>query len=165
MWFVICCITVIFHIVSILSCYRIKYSKNPYFLYKLHVVREYTQWQWKDDVITLSTLHTANLVRIIDFSKILPQDLLVSFFHSPPSTLKNNNNNEKHLTQACLKYWPMPSHTHFFSVCSPARFVKIGYLAFAKWSTLKLSLKTVSLLLKVSLIVKACISPCRNLSL
>lgn len=134
MWFVTCRITVIFHIVSILSCYHIRYSKKNKicFLYKLHVVREYTQWQWKYDVITSSTSHTANIIRILHFSKILPQDLLVSFFHSPPSTLKNKTNNKKHITQACLKDWPMPSQTHFFQY---AHLLTLSHLAFAKRNT------------------------------
>lgn len=80
------------------------------FLYNVSVVREYTQCQLKVGTITSSTYHTVNIVKITYFSKIPPQELLVSFFpvkQPPPSTFSNKN-------EACLNYRSVPSHTHFF---------------------------------------------------
>lgn len=67
-----CCVN------SVLLSYKIQIK--IWCLYELSVVGEYMQCQLKDDVITLSSVHTVSVVKIIYFSKIPPQKLLVSHF-------------------------------------------------------------------------------------
>lgn len=61
----------LFCVVSSVILTHKMWLKTNYFLYKLHEVREYAQCQLKNNGVTLSTLHTKDLLKIIDFNEII----------------------------------------------------------------------------------------------
>lgn len=138
MCFILCCCYFPCWVNSVLLSYKIQIK--IWCLYELSVVGEYMQCQLKDDVITLSSVHTVSIVKIIYFSKIPPQKLLVSHF-----SLNNLNpllfQIETKLAWKTDLCFVIP----VFSVCLPAHPVRMSFLCklviFAKLNTLKQSWK------------------------